>query len=386
MESALDEERLGVLALLEGSSEHNPARRAPGGSVRRSLSPVHSLQSPIRSMLDVDKASMLRQSSIAGNTSEGITTPSHSGSIRSMLDVGDSPSHSSSAHSVQTLPTETSFKTSRNSNVHSRSLSDTAARAADFGSQLTTDRALKADRTSDYRFSGYLPSSPGASVSPKRNILAGKLPSAFSSAMLSSVGGDSSNLLPRDRSRHHSVSSGISTTGISKSPHNRLALPSSSPHSSAKYIGPSNHMNNSAKIELDDGRMVDRNSAYRRLSDANLALSGSSLASLTRKSDLQQGNNKDVPDLEKARLEKDYSYLAEEDAVAESSDEYELDSSDEEAGRGRKKISANVDRDIPGIHGSCNSTDSRQAHSLLAAAEEEREFLITFCVNALILR
>ena len=127
---------------------------------------------------------------------------------------------------------------------------------------------------------------------------------------------------------------------------------------------------------LNDGRVIDMTSAYRRLSDANLARSVPGLSSLSDKSRRRRTNSGDAVIPEDAgggRLEKEYTG---EDAVEDSSDEEDRRSSDEEGRRGRKKEQSkqNDDNHHPESQtlGMGRAKGPRTAKSLMAAAEEER--------------
>ncbi len=245
-----------------------------------------------------------------------------------------------------------------NNSVH-RSLSDAASRPTAFG-----PRAGVASPEAAYQFSGYLPSNPGGPVIPKRNTLAGK--KAIPSAMPEVVrGGDLSNFgVSRDRRNHSIATTGISTAK-SRSPHNRLGIRSNSPH-----LNP-----DPTKFTLTDGRVIDMNNAYRRLSDANLALSGGRLSSLSGKKNRRRTDSGDAADTHSARLEKDYTPVDGEDAVADSSDE-DTHSSDEDHHRGRQKTGRvnREEEDHPESRtiGMGKAKGPRTALSLMAAAEEER--------------
>jgi hypothetical protein len=242
-------------------------------------------------------------------------------------------------------------------NMQHRSLSDAASRPADFG-----PRAPGFEKPSPYQFSGYLTNNPGGAMVPKRNTQAGKkIPSAMAEVMM---GGDISTFGGRDRGRNHSIAStGISNTAKSRSPHNRLGLRSNSPH-----LNP-----DPSKFVLKDGRVIDMNSAYRRLSDANLALSGGGLSTLSEKSRRRRTNSGDAIGPDGARLEKDYTTAEGEDAVLESSDE-DPGSSDDERQRGRKKEERDDDSPESKTLGMGRAKGPRTALSLMAAAEEERTY------------
>lgn len=367
LESMLDEERRDVLALLEGPPSGRPRGSASSaGSGGRAPSPFTNPRSPVRSMLDIEEDSGSRHSSISG-TNGGTMSPTLTGPIRSMLDIDKSPPVPQSTQSAQTSPTGSNHRAHIANNVHVRSLSDATTRPTDFGPRVTS--GPRNDPTA-YQFSGYLTSNPGGPTIPKRNTQAGR--KAIPNAMAEVVrGGDLSGFGVRDRGRNNSISgTGISTAAKSKSPHNRLGLRSNSPQAS---------MLNPDKFALKDGRVIDMNSAYRRLSDANLALSGGSLSTLSEKSLQRRKNSGDAVSPHGARLEKDYTPVEGEDAVVDSSDEYEGRSSDEEGQRGRKKAARDHDGDWGDSDpenktiGMGRAKGPRTALSLMAAAEEERQ-------------
>jgi hypothetical protein len=123
---------------------------------------------------------------------------------------------------------------------------------------------------------------------------------------------------------------------------------------------------------LDDGTPIDINNAFRRLSDANLALSKSSLAVLSSKGHRRWTEGEDGASAENARLVKDY--YSEDENVVESSDDEHSHTSDEEGQRGRKTGGREADDDPEGrTIGMGRAKGPRQALSLMAAAEEERE-------------
>jgi hypothetical protein len=247
-------------------------------------------------------------------------------------------------------------------------MSDATGRPADLGHRVAPERSVKGDLTSEYQFSGILTSNPGGIVVPKRNTLAGKgaMADIVRGTELGSSGG-------RDRGRNSIASTGIGNNSGSKSrsPHNRLGLRSNSPHASLLNTNSSSLLNNPGKIALDNGTVVDMNSAYRRLSDANLALAGGSLAGLGKTRRRTDGG--DALDVDGTRLVKDYSYT-EDDAVAESSDEDHSHSSDEERHRGRRKADGDEEDPEGSTIGMGRAKGPRQALSLMAAAEEEREY------------
>ncbi|ESZ94664.1 hypothetical protein SBOR_4915 [Sclerotinia borealis F-4128] len=371
-ESAAEQERQEVLALLDstggrprGSVSSTGSGHKIGGG--RSSSPfANNPRSPVRSMLDVDSSPVMpRHSSIGGNNT-GITVPQirsmldvdtplpAAPAVRSMLNISTSTSTAPISRSAQTSPTITNHRAHADNGRHSRSSSDAAAKpTVEFG-----PRAITRVDPSEYQFSGYLPSNPGGPSIPKRNTQAGKRITnsmaevVRSNVDLSSFGGG------RDRERNNSII-GINAAK-SKSPHNRFSLRSNSPAPAdvSKYA------------VLDNGRIIDVNSAYQRLSDANLARSGGELSSLSQKSWQNQSNN-EYFDINGARLKKDYVPMEGEEGV-DSTDE-----SDDDGPRGRKKKARSVDGDeSEGENktlGMGRAKGPRTPLSLMAAAEAERQ-------------
>ena len=149
----------------------------------------------------------------------------------------------------------------------------------------------------------------------------------------------------------------------SRSPHERLGPRSDSPHTN---LEPNDDL---SKFVRKDGKVIDMNSAYRRLSDASLALSGGGLSKLSNRG-RRRTNSGNTTGTGDGRLEKDYANHDGEDAVLDSSDEGPRSSDDEQ--RGRKKEER---RDGPAgstTLGMGRAKGPRTAKSLMAAAEEER--------------
>ncbi|KAI9729654.1 MAG: hypothetical protein M1818_008457 [Claussenomyces sp. TS43310] len=375
MESALDEERLDVLSLLEGSSNKSNQGIRNSGDPAQGSAPAENPPSPVRSMLDIDNGPTVPHTTTS-ETSGRTSSSSKSGSMRSMLDIGEGQAGVTSTPSPQTSPMDVNQMArgsgSGEGGIQAQGLSDGTSRPVNFRPQSLPDRSLKADPISDYQFSGYLPSNPGGPVVPKRNTLAGKLSNNPAD------GGDPNNRGLRNRGRHHSLSGagiGMASKSDSKSPHNRLSMRSNSPQASMLNTNAPSRTNNTSLYSLNNGKFVDLNSAYRRLSDANLASADGCLSTLPSKASRRRGEDVDPASSTGGRIEEDDAHLGEDDATVESSDEYEMNSSDEDIRRGRKKGSA-------GVHNDANESQAtgigrakgpRQALTLLAAAEQERE-------------
>jgi nucleotide-binding universal stress UspA family protein len=115
-------------------------------------------------------------------------------------------------------------------------------------------------------------------------------------------------------------------------------------------------------------------SAYQRLSDANLIMSGGNLSKMVRKGALKRRENDNYSDIADTRLKKDYTPIDGEDAVADSSDDGRSSDADDERPRGRKKSTRSGKKDnFEGqAVGEGKATSPRLAQSQMAAAEEER--------------
>ncbi|TEY60350.1 hypothetical protein BOTCAL_0181g00180 [Botryotinia calthae] len=357
-ESAAEQERQEVLALLHSTnarprgsvSSTGSGHRAGGG---RSLSPFANMpRSPVRSMLDIDGApAKPRHSSISGTMSPA---------IRSMLDVSSTAPIAPSSRSAQNSPTTINHKTHTKNGRQSRSSSDAAAKSTiEFG-----PRAITRVDPNEYQFSGYLPSNPGGPSVPKRNTQAGKrITNSMAEVVrsgvdLSGFGGG------RDRKRHNSTGSASGIAAKSKSPHNRFSPRSSSPVPTdpSKYA------------VLDNGKVIDVNSAYQRLSDANLARSNGELSMLSQKSKQNRPDN-EYFDINGPRLKKDYVPMEGEENVVDSTDE-----SDDEGPRGRRKKARSVDGDDSErenkTFGMGQAKGPRTPLSQMAAAEAERQDVV----------
>lgn len=362
MEAMLDEERREVLALLEGTKP-----RAPSSLGARSPSPYSSPRSPMRSMLDVGEDSPppsgLSSSPENNKRSPPRNLPVRSmldvdnGPVRSMLDVGASapPPAMKQVFSNPTSPIETNHRAHiANSSHHPRSLSDASSKPVDFGPRSSLN---KLDPTLEYQFSDIITTNTGHAL-PKRVSQGGKR----NSGSMAQVMRGNDLVLPGDKGRHHSVG-GPSTRGNNKSRSPALrGVRSSSPANAANALL-GRQLSPAGRALIDES--LDLTNAYRRLSDANLARSQGSLAEL--------GRRKRSDEVSSGRMVKDY-LSPDGDLLEESSDEHEGSSSEDEE-RGRKTA-----RNFEGP-GSSNSPtgkaldkNARKTLSLLAAAEEEREY------------
>lgn len=335
MEAALDEERLAVLELMEGLNKKKDDHRGSGSSASgmnagaSASNPSLAHRPAVRSMLDVGDVPPPRHKSIAGTSEAGI---SHQAPVRSMLDIGPAPkSKTPSTRSANTSPTLPAAQLAHGN----RSLSEAASHLPTFGPRSGRQNG---DVTDDYQFSGYLQSNPGGPVMPKRNTLAGKQPTKQPHSMADAVRGELGPNPLKERQLRKS-----------RSPHNRLSVRTSPAASSNMLV-------------MDDGSVIDKDTAYRRLSDANLIKSGAFSKFAEKRTNDSDGNG---------RMTKN-SYDDGENVV-ESSDESA--SSDEEGPRGRRKSKRSSPPPDTPLGLGKGDKSPRAPKSLLAAAEEERAML-----------
>ncbi|KAI6354570.1 hypothetical protein MCOR25_008554 [Pyricularia grisea] len=354
MEAMLDEERREVLALLEGTASRAKSTGA------RSPSPFGSTRSPVRSMLDFgDEPSPSAQSTGSKHRPAPIRSmldfDGPPKPIRSMLDPDSPPSTAvKPAYSATTSPLASPrAHPVPQASHHLRSFSDAASKPAEFGPRAIATQSI--DPTAGYQFSGIITNHAGQAM-PKRVTQGGKR------GVMSEImrGGDVQNLvIPGDRGRHYSVS-GASThsakSNKSKSP-GRSSMRSSSP---GTHLLSGRHLSPAGRAVLEESTGMDMQNAYRRLSDANLARSGGSLAVLSQRKRSDDGGS--------ARLVKDYMSPDGEILPEESSDE-DASTSDDETTRGRK---ASRTPDNGSLKSPSVESKKRTSQSLLAAAEEER--------------
>ncbi|KAF4781308.1 universal stress protein family [Colletotrichum scovillei] len=359
MEAMLDEERRDVLALLEGTAARSNWNTGSPVSAR-SPSPYTTPRSPVRSMLDIG-ADGGSKSPRLGNA-----VP-----VRSMLDISGPPAPVRSMLDINTSAPKQAASAGPSSPVesrapHPRTFSDSHSQKPSFGPRAPINRM---DPTLDYQFSDISTNNIGTAM-PKRNTqgkaLGVKKPGG--GAMVDVMRGNEipGIILPGDRARHGSIASNPVMGGRSssrgqgsksKSPHGRLSMRSRSPNVSGRL------QQIPGTAILDDGRVVDISTAYRKLSDANLAFSGGGLSGLAGR------KKSSADDAGLGRLTKDY-LSPDGEELEDSSDDDAHSSSDEENERGRKMSPR--DEESNAKSGSSADKGDRKTLSLLAAAEEER--------------
>ncbi len=335
LESALDEERREVIALLEGRP-NAPRPSSRNRDTGRTSSPM-AAQSPVRSMLDVAGDLPTRSASIAGPT--GGVTHAANGSVRSMLEP--SPYASSQARARQLSP--------------------------------TTDRHVsgpgRLDPESAYQFE-MLPSIDAHAL-PKRVSQGGRKARA-----LDTMG--QSQTVHQNKARHNSAIP-VSLLGgrKSQSPSSRLPGRADSPGGRMLNNNSMNLMADPTTWVTESGKKLDLSNAYRRLSDAALLRSGGSLSNLpTRKGSDPIRGEQTTPG-GGVRLQKDYFDGSVGGAIDSSDDDYSDDSSGDdrrsERSRGRKRTRMRKNSLDQEQSESPGEDDGRRPKSLLSAAEEERK-------------
>ncbi|CAI6325754.1 unnamed protein product [Periconia digitata] len=309
LESALDEEMREVMALLEGKPA--PSRSARNQSPRpaaRASSPA-AAASPVRSMLDIGAPPV----------------------TRSMLDTVSSPRSSSRGPLPSSPPPS------------ARTLG---------GSSINPEEAYKFEM---------LPTIQAHSM-PKRVTQGGK--KTNKPRAMSSVYGESSDLLAstRDGTRHGSLA------GFLGKPKTKSGSPgpgrSQSPGGRKLNTHPMNLKPTPNKYVTESGKVIDMNSAYRRLSDGNLWRAGGNLSSLANRKGSDPTTGESLAPGGGVRLATDD--FGDSEGAVESSDESDEDGDGWDAGksRGRRRTR----RDSTEQRG-----NDKVARSLLAAAEEERK-------------
>ena len=403
MEAVMDEERKAVLSLLDSKNTRRSSSRASHGRSESpfSRSQLSPLASPMERLLDYDDLDapprdLVPVPAVAGSPRVS-PRPAPAQPIRSMLDIGGPPPVPTTskgsmlnigglppttytpAFSAQSSPTEPNHRVYPPSNMHRhisassahpRAMSDSTARPADFGPYSGQSRG---NPVAGYQFSDIITNRETVKPGKRSSLSSGSAAQGKRGTSMAEVmrGTDVSSLklpgsLPLIRT---AISGPTKSTSKSRSPHNRLGLRSKSPHVglNARALSPA------AAALVADSHNYDYSNAYKKLSDNRLMTSGGSLGNLAIQSQSREKTGSFV------RLKKDYLGPNGEDLAEDSTDEH-ASSSDDEGERGRQKArSFTVATKSPSTSSSPVDTrkDDRMAHSLLAAAEEERIHVAT---------
>ena len=380
LEAALDEERREIMELLEGRPSQP---RTQQSSLFRTASPAPQ----IRSMLEVDSPAVPKPPSIAGGNMTTTDPPLRSAPLTSGFGSMLDPQAPPPSNSFLTLTANKSKPGTSSGSLH-RTQSDAASHPSEGLPRAGSDRSRNIHE--NYQF--HMTPTVQPNALPKRVTQGGKKSGERLNSMASIIQGQELTppSMPRDRGRHNSTAGILGSK--SKSPSSRLHNRSQSP-GSILNTNSFNPMPTPGKFVTDGGKIIDMNNAYRRLSDANLLKSGSNLSRAPAKDPSTQNrlnHGETLSPSGEVRLQKDY-YEDDEGAegAIESSDED--GTSDEDAWgapgmRGRqksrkKKISGSRETyegskfagKGSGPVGMGRSSGPRMVHSLMAAAEEERE-------------
>lgn len=312
LESAMDEERLAVLELLD------PRQRDAPQPPRRTDSPAPP---PVRSLLDVNGPPPPRHGSIAG-IGVGATIPPNSRAnavrspppVRSMLDIR--PTHSASTPSS---PVETSFPRDEEPENSQRRASDTTITADTTNVKTGLPQIkpqLAEDVVQNYQFD-ILPS-PSNHALPKRVSQGGKnLPpvnnntnnnnaaakSSMATVMSGGEFGPLPGLMPRGRDiGRHSPSTGHQRH--SNSPSSRFSR-SRSPNNKILNTNSFNPLPNPGEYYTDSGEVIKLDEAYKRLTSSVMSKSGGALGALYEKGTGGDGEPDTVLSESNVRLVKD---------------------------------------------------------------------------------
>ena len=343
LEAAADEERREIMNILEGRDPNHGITGRHVPPPIRTRSPAR----PIRSMLDIGNE-VPRHNSVAGPS---ITSPLRSAPLTSsMLNPLASPTFRNTASSSIISP-------------------DGLNRTRSDGSAILPNRPrADSDQDTPYGKDQFgMTSVVSGPAAPKRVAQGGKKLGSMATVM---QGQELDPLFPlgmnRDRGRHNSTAGILGGHHHSKSPSSRLNKRSNSPATSMLNTNSFNLLGDPGKYVSETGKVIDLNSAWRKLSDAHLLKAGSSLSKTSADDHVARArlNSGEVlSPTGELRLQKDYD----EDAVESSDDDNKT--SDEEAwgSRGRR-----LDRLKDGLDSGGQNLAPEGARSLLAAAEEER--------------
>lgn len=272
------------------------------------------------------------------------------------------PPSASSANGVLSTPASPVLQSNQlahaSNSSHPRHMSDVSSQPVRFGPRSVAAH----DPINQFKFGDIV--TTGGQILPKR-VFQGKkkdLQQQQQNAMSHVARGSDIPSLPAfpgDRGRHSVAGPSVRQGSKSRSPGGRLGIRSGSPGNpliSGRTLSPASR----ALLQDKNFPELDMSNAYRKLSDMNRLRAGGMLASTVgrKKSDDQPGGG---------RLVKDY-WDPDDDGLLDDSSDEEAHSTDEEAERGRKADRDYTDRlkTFPGA--------GREVKSLLAAAEEEREF------------
>ena len=374
LEAALEEERREVVEILEG----NP-RRASIPPARTERAPY--TQPPVRSMLDPAPGPLpARHGSIAG-IGVGVTPPGDRAPGNIVLnEPASSPLRLSSVVSPSSSPERAPGDSV---GVPSGSLDTVSGKRNSMIDKSVAN--VLSDRQSDTQ-SSQEPGPPRhvtyaqTQDRPPSRAVQGK------NAMAAVMGGFDLKAIPT-LSRGRDTTRRISPRGLSLDSKSPSAGRSLSPKG-GRWLSPNplNFALRSGRLVTDKGKVIDKDSAYRHLTDDALSKSGGSLANLPRPASRQGSDNDGQAD---ERLEKDM-YDSENNPIETSEEEVDTSSSEDDPGhRLRKEGSKRSKRRSLDLGSSteddgADTSKSKPPQSLLAAAEEERKFCFSSVIHQIL--
>ena len=354
LESAMDEERREVMNLLEGRPPGFGSSRPTPSAPARTASPTP----PVRSMLDIGPAAV-RHASIAG-IGTGVTAgPLQSGAMSSsMLDPFAAPPPRPDHDASTTPPGADTQSASVGHRRANSDVSNTPRGTLRSGSEGSPTLPYARDQFD-------MASTVSGPSLPVRASQGGRRAGSSMAAVMRGEDLDTV-AIGKNHEKH------LRESNSSKSPSSRPNRRSDSPGTNRLNTNSFNPMPMPNKFVSDSGKVIDLTNAWRKLSDANIMKSGSSLSTYAAKDPAARarlGSGEMLSPDGELRLATDVYDKDGEDAV-ESSDEAK--SSDEDVARGRRRSRAESS-DEEGPKGSAKGAGTRKsAQSLMAAAEEER--------------
>ena len=354
LESAMDEERREVMNLLEGRPASYRPGQSPPPRPLRSASPA----APVRSMLDIGPATT-RHASIAGIGARVTPAPLRSAPlIGSMLD----PHARAPARSPPEELGTAAAASSSTAEAPPRSMSDTSSspmRRPHAGSDSSPSMPYSRNQFD-------MSSTVSGPARPKRNTQGGRKERSSMAAIMRGQELDTM-AIGRNHEKH------LMGSSSSQSPAGRRKNRSGSPGNRLN-TNSFNPMPTPGKFVSETGKVIDLRNAYRKLSDANIMKSGSSLSSYGTKdaaSRARLGSGETMSPDGELRLAKDLYAKEDGEEAIESSDD--AASSDDDIARGRQRSRPESEEDESRTSTGKSTLQSRKsAQSLLAAAEEER--------------
>ena len=350
----MDEERREVMNLLEGRPAGFGSSRSTPPTAARTASPTL----PVRSMLDIGPAEV-RHASIAG-IGTGVTA----GPLRS-APTSNSMLNPYTAPPPRPFPEESTAPLAANTQgapgVHRRANSEVSS-----SPRGTLQAGGDGSPTLPYARDQFdMASTVSGPPMSKRVAQGGR---RAGSSMAAVMRGEDLDTVAIGKNHEKQLRG----SNPSKSPPSRRNRRSDSPGTNRLNTNSFNPLPMPNKFVSDSGKVIDLNNAWRKLSDANIMKSGSSLSAYATGDPAARarlGSGEMLSPEGELRLATDVYDKDGEEAV-ESSDEAK--SSDEDMARGRRRSRAESGDEEGPAAGKKGAGSRKSAQTLMAAAEEER--------------